>query len=226
MAALAADAVLYAFTLATALVDLAHVSAAGGRPTAEAAGAMNERMNALSGLSMLLLLVGGLLFFLWVASAFDAAVLLGARPVRFKASSVIVGFMVPFLNLFRPFQGLRALDDAIEPAVLPEPRPVPETGEHGGGYREAALAGAAAAADTRRPPLLAWWALWIGGSVLSLARLGESDDWMSARTLDAIVAASEALCAALAIVVVHRIGSRLQERARRLAAKAADAPPQ
>jgi hypothetical protein len=206
MAALAANALLCAYRFL--------VSVADGLP-----GATFRGMSTLDGLTSLFLALGGLSFFVWVSIVFDAARALDAHPPRFNAASVTLGFLVPFLNLVRPYQALRALDEAIEPKALAEPGPRPESTEHAGGYRQAAVA-SAGPVDTRRPPLVAWWSLWVGGSVLSLLRFGATAGWTGIGrppTPDALIAGCYALSAMLAIIVVHRFGSRLEERARRLA---------
>jgi hypothetical protein len=219
MASLAANVLFYVASMGFACFDLASIASAGDWPSATAAQAMSDRIRLESGLSVSLLLVTGLCFLQWVSRAFQAALRLRAVPKHFTARSVIWGFMIPILNWFRPYQGLSALDAAIDPLLLPDPPPQPETTAHAGGYRQAALAGGAPPRDVRRPPLLGWWALWLAGMVLGLARGTAAHDWTTLRVLDLVDSLVQAACAALAIVVVHRFGLLFAERARRLAAR-------
>jgi hypothetical protein len=222
MAMLLANALFYAIALLVNLADLARVSGNGGVPSVSAAREMNEMHEGIQRTSVVLIIVGGVSFFLWVSRAFRAARELNARPIRFKAVTVNLGFFIPILNFVRPYQGLRALDDAINPAKLREPPPHPETGAHAGGYREAALADRGAPFDMRRPPLLLWWAFWLVSNFLGLLSVAASRSWEMSLTFDAIDAAAQAVCATLAILVVRRITQRLMERARRLAAVTTD----
>jgi len=216
MAMLAAVALLHVVILAVASARLVEVP--GGSPMA-AARAMSATMASLSTVASVLVMVTGIGFFVWISRAFRAATDLDARPAGYTASSVIVGFLIPILNLFRPYQGLRALDTAIDPLLLPEPPPLPEVASHAGGYREAALAGRVAAFDARPPPLLGWWVLWLGHSAIGFLTFAVSKSWTAVWTIEILSAAVQVVSAVLAIVVVHRFDQRLMERARRLASR-------
>jgi hypothetical protein len=218
MAGLAANVLFYVASTGIACFDLASLPRVGW-PSAAAADAMNFRMRAEGAISLALLIVTGLCFLQWTSRAFQAARRLGAAPKRFTARSVVWGFMIPILNWFRPYQGLSELDSALDPRLLPEPPPRPETTEYAGGYRQAALASGGPPQDVRRPPLLAWWVLWLAISALSWLRGAVGHDWTALRVFDLIESLAQAACAALAIVVVHRFGQMFTERARRLAAR-------
>jgi hypothetical protein len=217
-AGLAANVVLHVVAMGLACFDLAYIASVGGRPSAEAAGAINEHLRTVHGLSIALYLITGICFLQWVSRAFQAARRLGAAPKRVSARSVIWGFAIPILNLFRPYQGLRALDAAIDPLLLPVPPPQPETSAHSGGYRQAALA-SAPTRNVRRPPLLGWWALWVAGMVFGAFSGIATNDWTALRVFNLVDSFVRAACAALAVVVVQRFGLAFAERARRLAAR-------
>jgi hypothetical protein len=218
MAGLAGNVVFYLASVGFACFDLAFIPSVG-EPSAALAHAMSDRVRTEGALSLVLLLVTGLCFLQWTSRAFQAARRLGAAPKRFTARSVIWGFMIPILNWFRPYQGLSALDAALDPLLLPEPPPRPEATAHAGGYRQAALAGGAPPREVRRPPLLGWWVLWIASSVLGVFRGTASHDWTALRVFDLIDSSVQAASAAMAIVVVRRFGLLFAERARRLAAR-------
>jgi hypothetical protein len=191
------------------------VRVAGGPPSEIEAAAMNALVNAVSVCSVVALLVGGVCFFVWISRAFRCARALRVPPSRYDATSAIVGFFIPFLNLVRPYQALRDLDAAIEPTRVPEPPPRPASGDDGRGYREAASA-PRPTYDVRKPPLLAWWVAWLGQLVLGIAASAASASWSAAATAYTLDCFAEALAAALAIAVVRQIDARLHERAARV----------
>jgi hypothetical protein len=190
------------------LFDLAFTLVQLVRPSGSEAA--QDAANAFSAVTAVVNCVCGISFLVWVSRVFQVARALRVPPGRYTATSVNVGFLIPILNLIRPYRGLRELDEAIDPTTLPEPRPRPETGEHTGGYREPALAGGVGGPDLRRPPLLGWWALWIGRAFFAVLASYASSQ------ASVVAALTDALCAALAIVVIHRFSVRLGERARRL----------
>jgi len=162
-------------------------------------------------------LVTAICFFVWVSSAFRRAAALGARPRRFTAASVNVGFFVPILGFVRPYQGLRALDVAIDPAPLPEPPPRPAAHDETRGYREAAIAARPPSIDSRPAPLLAWWLSWLAAPFVGLLAIAAGDSTAAALAISVASLSTWLLCCALAALVVVRIELRLRERARKLA---------
>jgi hypothetical protein len=219
---------LYVVSLALGVTGLAAAASAGPPSDSgdtfihrvlagyEQAPAMRATLYFLQTVAWWLRLVTAIFFFVWISRVFQAARDLDARP-GYTASWVIVGFFIPILNLIRPYQGLRALDTAIDPLTLPEPPPRPEVASHAGSYREAALVDRGSAFDVRPPPLLGWWVLWLGSGVVSLLGFAVGPSWVAVWVSHVLNAAGQAICAALAVVVVHRISERLMERARRLA---------
>jgi hypothetical protein len=214
MAGLAINVALHVVAMGFACFDLL-----GGRPRGGVPQATTDRMLLESSLAVVLYLITGIFFLQWVSRAFRAALRLHAVPKRFTARSVIWGFVLPILNLFRPFQGLSELEAAIDPLRVPEPPPQPETTAHAGGYRQAAFAGGAPAWDGKRPPIAGWWGLWVAGAMLGALHGAAAEDWTALRVYDLVFASLQAASAAMAIVVVHRFGLMLTERARRLAAR-------
>jgi hypothetical protein len=168
-------------------------------------------------LSAALFLATVFTFLVWVASAFRRAQSLGAKPGR-TAPTVIVGFFTPVLCFFWPYIGMRALDDAIDPELLPEPPPRPADDALAGGYRQAAAEKRPARIDAPRAPVAWWWALWVGPMVLTLVWAWT---WPHAWWPDHIEPMVSGLLtdvdAALAVLMILRIEARLAERARRLA---------
>lgn len=187
-----------------------------GPPSDDDALAMSAVVNLVSVASFVLLLVSGVLFFVWISRAFRCAKALRVPPMRYSATSAIAGFFVPFLNFVRPYQALRDLDAAMEPRALPEPPPRPAPIDEAHGYREAATA-QRPTYDVRKPPLLAWWVAWLGQMAFGVAASAASDSWSAAAKTYTMYCLAEAVAAALAIAVVRQMDARLHERAARLA---------
>jgi hypothetical protein len=191
------------------------IRVSGGPPSDAEAATMNAVVGTVNVLSIGALLLGAVCFFVWISRAFRCARALRVPRTRYDATSAIVGFFIPFLNLVRPYQALRQLDDTIEPTAVPEPPPRPASGDDPRGYREAASA-PRRNYDIRKPPLVAWWVAWLGQMFLGMAAAAASASWSAAATAYTLDCFAEAVAAALAIAVVRQIDARLHERAARL----------
>jgi hypothetical protein len=174
-------------------------------------------------------LVGSSLIFLslalWAASVAAVVPRLAGRAVPFTKSQILVGFLVPVLHFFRPYQIVRALDAAIDPSEIPVRAGAAEL-PLVQDYRTAV------APEIRRsPPALVkpWWVFF----VISAFVLPLSSEVMSfsltifgwtARFAAANLAIScfgmvcFALRISLTIAVVHRVEARLHDRLDRLRA--------
>jgi len=195
---------LYATCLVVALQDLAYLLSVGGVPTVERAQEMNARVGWLSNFGWLAFVLGTMFLTRWYRTTARAAMISGAslRPARGP---------IPFM---RPYQMLRALDAAVDPAQVPEPPPEPETAEHAGGYREPA-ARTQVKGEIGRAPLLAWWLSWLAAFGILVYRWLSVVSWTSAKILDALASVANIGVACLGCVIVVRIGGRLAERTRR-----------
>lgn len=194
----------YVMCLVVALQDLTYVLSVGGVPSAERAHEMNERVGWMSNVGWFAFLLGTMFLTRWYRMTARAAVVSGASLRDARKG-------VPFL---RPYDMLRALDEAVDPDRVPEPPPEPETSEHAGGYREPA-ARVRAKGEIGRAPLLAWWLSWLVSLGLLVYRWFSVPTWISAKTLDAVADVANMAVACLGCVIVVRIGGRLAERTRR-----------
>jgi hypothetical protein len=159
----------------------------------------------------------------WLQATSRAARHFGANPPTSSVRRAALGFVVPIVSLWWPYTGLRDLDRAIDPSLIPAPLRAAKGG-HARGYRDDAGAPAFEASSIPRPPLELWWALWLFRAALSV-RLVPSVAIISVVLLPVVD-----LCGALvAIEVIRRIDARLAERAFRVgvpvAAPAGEAAP-
>jgi hypothetical protein len=194
------QAAAFTFTLASVVGVLVPI-----RDMAGAMYAIASYVNCMEGLATIVCCV---LFLRWVNAAFRAALEVDARPVRFSAIHATLCFFIPLLNLIRPYQALRALNVAVDPARLPDPPPRAQSGEHPLGYREPAAA-PAVASTVPPPPLLAWWVLWLAPVVPTVLGFAVMDSWIAARSFASMHQAINAVDALLAALVVRRITARL-----------------
>jgi hypothetical protein len=194
---------LSATCLVVTLQDLGYVLSVGGVPSLERAQEMNARAGWLSNFGWLTFMLGTMLLTRWYRMTARAAMSSGASLRQSRS--------IPFM---RPYEMLRALDAAVDPAHVPEPPPEPETAEHAGGYREPA-ARTRAKGEIGRAPLLAWWLSWLASLGILVYRWLSVVSWTSAKILDALADVANIGVACLGCVIVVRIGGRLAERTRR-----------
>jgi hypothetical protein len=191
--------------LVTTVLDLTYLVSAGGTPSVERAQLMNERAGWLANLGWVAFIVGTVLLSRWVRATSQAVQAFGARV---GASTRSIG---------QPFNGLRAVDEAMDDPVF-SPPPQPATGAHAGGYRTPAV-NELPKGQVGAAPLRAWGLLWLTCTGIVVFRWFATVSWMVAKELDTVWAVAEMAFTILGWVVVTRIGHRLRERAqRRLAA--------
>lgn len=195
----------YAVCLVVSLQDLAYLLSVGGVPSVERAQQMNDRAGGLANAGWIAFVLGTMFLTRWYRMTVRAANESGAT-VRWMSRRG-----VPFL---RPYQSLRALDQAVDPAAVPEPPPTPETAAHAGGYREPAAA-VRANREIGRAPLLVWWLMWLASLAILLYRWLSVVSWTDAKIIDAVVDLDNVGIAFLGCVIIVRIGGRLAERTRR-----------
>jgi hypothetical protein len=163
----------------------------------------------------LALLVGGLFFLPWLHVTYRRARELASTHELEEQWSrgPVVGFFIPILNFWRPYQALRALDRALDPSRVPlAPIRMAETATT---YREPA---AVAIPDLRAAPsapVYLWWTLWLLRSFGRLVVRGLGVENNIAIALWNFVPCAAAV---MACVLVLRIAARLAEVERRRAA--------
>jgi hypothetical protein len=166
-------------------------------------------------------------FLAWVVSVFERAGRIEVRP-RNGATRTLVGFFVPVLCFYWPYQGLRDLNDALDPDVVPEPPLRPATDAATLGYREAAIEARPPRLPAPRAPVGWWWTAWMGGMtirfVVTFTATWVAPNWWSSPFVAAffIFDLLDVAAAVLALLVVLRIETRLQERTRRVEAMTLD----
>jgi hypothetical protein len=168
---------------------------------------------------LVMLLVTGVLFLRWLAQAVKVARdLQVSPPLAWTPSQAVWGFFIPFVNMVRPYQVLRDLHDALDPAGVPEPAPRPRL-DGAAGYRKVELEKAPPPAKLPHASIGAWWALYILGGIVGRSAASNGPgalEVMSSRTMSIVSDAIEIGSASLAILVVLAISARLAERQRRL----------
>lgn len=158
-----------------------------------------------------LYLVTAVAFLLWVHSLVALARSLGGEALRWTPAQAVLGFLIPLLNWFRPYQVLRDVHETLALALAPEPSPFP----HAGG-----AARAAPATTAFRVLLGAWWGAFLLSNVVasaaSAARDSQRVEGILAQYHTAALASVIAIvAAALALRVIAGLSARLRERARR-----------
>ncbi len=164
---------------------------------------------------------------LWAASVAAALPRLAARPVPFTTKQMLLGFLVPVLNFYRPYQMVRALDASIDPSEIPVRAGAAEQ-PLAQGYRSAV---APEIRPSRPAPVSAWWiffaisafALPLSSYLMSISLLVFG--WSTAfTTASYAVSCCGMVCfvlrVGLTIAVVHRVEARLHDRFDRLRARA------
>ena len=140
------------------------------------------------------------LFCVWAHRANRNARALGAEGMEFTPGWTVGWFFVPIANLFKPYQAIREVFQASEPAA--------------NGYE---WAGA-----TVPGFLKAWWGLWILANVignLQFRFIFSEDPAMLAVSawIGAVAAAVDVIATVLVIKVIRAIGERQEDRYRRFA---------
>jgi hypothetical protein len=204
-----------AFLIITLILDLAGVfallaqidllsRALGGQSiTAMEATANDSRLQTIGALQVVVWLITAVLFLRWMHRAHRNLPALGARQLQYSPGWAVGGFFVPFLCLVRPFQVMREIWKASDPAVLD----------------------GAAWHDTDTSPLVGWWwALFLTAGFVThfVGRMAAGGSHAEAFLTMSwwLVAANvlSALAAVLAMQVVRTIDRRQREKYRRLAA--------
>jgi hypothetical protein len=175
-------------------------------------------------------LAAAVLYCHWLYRAYEDNRRLRGRPLRFSPSHAVASFLIPVVNLWRPFQALRDLFVASDPRTLPDPPRYEPSRE--ALYRSNAREFAAPPAWNKRFPVRAWWACYmilpwalkaaflLVGAAMPM--LGGSSAWLagllslSGPLSDSITSLTSAASTVLALEVIVAIKARQGERLRRL----------
>lgn len=179
--------------------DLIARAGAGERVTQAEALANDSRLETLGQLQVISLLATAVFFILWLDRARRNLPALGARDLKYGPGWVLFGFVVPLVNLVRPYQVVKEVWKASDPAA-----------EDGTAATRERLPGSAAIGG--------WWVFWLlaDGAARLANRYGSSqieslDGLASLTRLFIAFEILRILAALLATRVVRGIDAR-QER--------------
>lgn len=147
---------------------------------------------------ILMFVITGILFLVWMARAHANLQNLGASGLRHSPVWAVVGWFIPIANLWYPFSVMRETWRASDPEF-----------PHGE-WRNAPSS----------PLIPLWWALWIVAGGLGYAeRLASSLDTVEVQSVLALSMLGNAVtivCAVIAMQLVKRIGARQLQKAQSL----------
>lgn len=154
------------------------------------------------------------LFLVWIHRAATNARLLGAT-LRYSPWQSVTAYLIPFLNLVRPYQVMIAIHRASDPTRLPDaPRFVKRDLV---GYREADRELLPPVRWSYAAPIAAWWAVYMLRGI-AVGWIG----MVAGPTATAVLGPLAALASGvLAVLVIHSVDARQRELARRLGAQEA-----
>lgn len=195
------------FAIASGLLDLQLLGRyAAGQPVSQAEwDGVNLRIGALSFSQFAVQVLTAVFFLIWFYRAYRNLPALGARGLGWTPARAVITFFVPFVNLYRPFQAMREIWRASDPAVDDWHR-------------------------ARSSPLLPlWWLSWmvsdllcaVGGQTWDDPASSTVDDMRSIAWVGIAGAALSIAAALLAVQVIRAIDARQQARADRMAAESA-----
>ena len=190
-----------------AVIALGATAVLHGVEIVAAAGGQTESMApALSIGEPVSLLVTAVLFLRWLHRAVAFTAIMNPTRLKWTPAAAVWGFFMPIVGLWRPYQVVRDVHDALAPDAVPEPAPRPRL-DGAGGYRHVEMERAPAPAALPHASIGWWWGLFVGARVLGLGDAQRST-WIGA--------AVSILSAILGGLVVRAIDGRLAERFRRV----------
>jgi hypothetical protein len=151
---------------------------------------------------LIALIATAVVFLIWENRVYKNLPALGAPRPDFSSGWVVGSWFVPFLNLVRPYQIVKYIQDKSDP----------ETVSVGGGYYAAG----------GNITLKAWWGFWLASNIVDrfftrIYRNAEKlEDHVAAGWADIFSSSLFIIAACLAIAVVRDITSRQEERSKRL----------
>ncbi len=168
---------------------------------------------------LVVLLVTGVVFLRWLHGATRCTRALGGDTLRWTPKEAVTGFIIPFLNIARPFQIVRDVHDHLAPELLPAPQAQAVSGELSG-YRSVELREPPPPVRLPHASIGAWWGtFWLGnvfGNIAARQTGNTLDALQSMHTLNTISDSIDVVSASLAIVMVRGVTARLAERFRRV----------
>ncbi len=167
-----------------------------------------EALAALSSVELVLLIVTAIVFLRWLVRAVSLASTMSATRLKWTGSAAAWAFFMPIVGLWRPFQVVRDVHDALAPDAVPEPAPRPVL-DGSGGYRRVEMKSAPPPLPVPHASIGLWWALFIGARLLNYGDVHVGE----ARVLGDLLSIASAM---LGLFVVRAIDGRVRERFRRV----------
>jgi hypothetical protein len=168
---------------------------------------------------LVLLVVTGTLFLRWLHLLTKVTRGLGGDTLRWQPGEACWGFVIPFLNITRPYQVVRDLHDHLAPDVVPEPQAQVVAGDLSG-YRGVEVKAPPPPVKLPHAAIGAWWGtFWVGNLFANFAGRVHTNDVSGLMLSDSLSIVSDSLdvvSAALAVVMVRGVTARLAERDRRV----------
>lgn len=192
---------------------------AGRSPGLEALAQSDSLVQSGALVEVAILLVTGVLFLRWLHKTVSLTRALGGDTLRHTPRDAMLGFIIPFWNIQRPFQIVRDVHDTLSPEAVPEP-PVTLTVDETMGYRQVGMTAPPPPANLPHASIGAWWGFfWIGNLLSNFAarQQGETlDALLAANTISNVADAVDIVAASLGVLMVRGIDARLVERFRRV----------
>lgn len=186
-------------------IQLINRAIRGEAITMAEATASDARQGNIGTIYLILFIITGILFCMWIHRAHRNLPSLGVSGLKYSPAWAVGGFFVPILNLFRPFQVTTEIWKASDPTTD--------------------INDSLAWQNAPTSPLIAfWWILFIITGILGYILLRVS---LQAETLSEMLTASwltfvldtmDIPAAVLAILVVRNIDLRQEEKSQRLIA--------
>lgn len=167
------------------------------------------------------LAVTAVLFLRWVHLLVTLTRAFGDGYLPWKPSGAVWGFFLPIVSLFRPYQVLRDVHEALDPRdVLPPTARVDR--DAAGDYRSVTLITPPEPKPLSNGFIGVWWGVYVAANILSriMNASGQTattvDDVSAVYNGNILVDVVDLVAAVLAIRVVSSVTARLAERFRRI----------
>lgn len=167
-----------------------------------------DALAAFTTLELFLLLATAIVYLRWLVRAVSLASTMSATRLKWTGSSAVWAFFMPIVGLWRPYQVVRDVHDALAPNAVPEPAPRPIL-DGSGGYRHVEMKGAPPPLPVPHASIGLWWALFIATRLLNYGDVHMAE----ARVVGDLLSIASAM---LGLFVVRAIDGRVRERFRRV----------
>jgi len=198
---------------------LVHDVQAGNSPGQEVLASSDSLVQMGAIAQLLVLAVTGVVFLRWLHRTVKLTRALGGDTLRFTPRDAMLGFIVPFWNIQRPYHIVRDVHDHLAPEAVPEP-PVQVHAGESMGYRQVAMVEPPPPMKLPHASIGAWWGFfWVSNIISNVAGRQHGtglDDILLVNTLNNVADGVDIVAASLGVLMVRGVNARLQERYRRI----------